>query len=194
MSHPPPALISGEVKYNYRRHTSFSIADVHTAALKSGATIYAVVPRRRLIGLTPGEQFERVKTMWMYNLGSSSNPFSGRLGPRRGDPRSEQEWKKIISKKDFIQRMVAYKVWEQTALAELAQVTGGWTTFFEEPAQGEGIYSRILSDINNRYTIGYQTTNKARDGKLRRVHIEVRGHPEYVVLGRKSYHAPNSDE
>jgi hypothetical protein len=81
-------------------------------------------------------------------------------------------------------------LWQQTALGGVTAVSGGWTDFLEEPGQAAGVYGRILSDINRRYVIGYQPTNKERDGKLRRVRIEVRGHPEYVVWGRKSYYAP----
>jgi hypothetical protein len=48
---------------------------------------------------------------------------------------------------------------------------------------------RILADINRRYVIGYYPSNKALDGKLRQTKVEVRGHPEYVVQGRRSYFA-----
>ncbi len=45
-------------------------------------------------------------------------------------------------------------------------------------------------DMNNRYVIGYYPTNKTHDGKRRTIKIEVRGHPEFVVWGRKVYFAP----
>jgi hypothetical protein len=44
--------------------------------------------------------------------------------------------------------------------------------------------------IENRYVVGYYPKNEARDGTRRSVKIEVKGHPEYVVLGRKTYFAP----
>jgi hypothetical protein len=66
-------------------------------------------------------------------------------------------------------------------------MAGAWADFLEKPEDAPGIYSRILSDINHRYVIGYQPTNKERDGKLRRVRIEVRGHPQYNLVGRKMY-------
>jgi hypothetical protein len=75
-------------------------------------------------------------------------------------------------------------------VAGLAALTGGWTEFLEDPSQAAGIYSRIASDVGSRYVVGYYPTNKARDGSRRRVSIEVRGHPEYVLVGRKSYRAP----
>jgi hypothetical protein len=51
-----------------------------------------------------------------------------------------------------------------------------------------------LSDINRRNVIGYYSTNKEHDGKRRKVNVEVRGHPEYTVMGRKSYLAPEPDQ
>ena len=72
----------------------------------------------------------------------------------------------------------------------VAQLSGGWADFLEQPDQSADIYARILSDINGRYIIGYQPANTERDGKLRQVTIEVRGHPEYSVWGRTSYYAP----
>lgn len=47
----------------------------------------------------------------------------------------------------------------------------------------------ILTDIDRRYVIGYYPTNRARDGKRRKVQIEIRNHPEYVVWGQKTYFA-----
>ena len=49
--------------------------------------------------------------------------------------------------------------------------------------------SGILSDINERYVVGYYPTNKNRDGKRRKINIAVKGHPEYTILGRRSYFA-----
>jgi len=59
----------------------------------------------------------------------------------------------------------------------------------ESPAQANEIYSRIFSDINRRYLVGYYPTNKEHDGKRRKVAISVREHPEYIVMGRKAYYA-----
>ncbi|HWT00434.1 MAG TPA: hypothetical protein VN256_09315 [Pyrinomonadaceae bacterium] len=37
--------------------------------------------------------------------------------------------------------------------------------------------------------LGYYPANKERDGRLRKVRVEVRDHPEYKVHGRRSYYA-----
>jgi hypothetical protein len=51
------------------------------------------------------------------------------------------------------------------------------------------IYSRIFADINDRYIVGYYPSNKTRDGRRRKISIEVKGHPEYTIIGRRSYYA-----
>lgn len=78
--------------------------------------------------------------------------------------------------------------WFQLAAAGAA--IGGWTSYMETPKQAPDIYRSILGDLNQRYVIGYYPTNKAHDGSQRQVVVEVRGHPEYSVTGRKSYIAP----
>jgi hypothetical protein len=78
----------------------------------------------------------------------------------------------------------------QAMLASVATVSGGWADFLEKPEQADAIYSRIFSDINQRYIVGYYPTNKERDGKRRKIEFKVKGHPEYQVYGRLSYFAP----
>jgi VWFA-related protein len=81
--------------------------------------------------------------------------------------------------------------WFQLAAAGAA--IGGWTSYLETPKQAPEIYRSILADINMRYVIGYYPTNKAHDGSQRKVVVEVRGHPEYSVTGRRSYVASDPD-
>ena len=76
------------------------------------------------------------------------------------------------------------------AVVRVAKVTGGWADYLEKPEQADNLYARILNDINQRYVVGYYPKNRIRDGKRRSISIEVRGHPEYFVIGRKSYFAP----
>ena len=81
----------------------------------------------------------------------------------------------------------------QSALVGIANHSGGWTDFLERPEQANEVYARILDGINRRYIIGYYPTNRVRDGKRRKVSIEVRGHAEYIVWGRKTYFAPEPE-
>jgi hypothetical protein len=77
----------------------------------------------------------------------------------------------------------------QDALSAVAPLSGGWTEFLEQPEQADKIYARIFSDINQRYIVGYYPTNRTRDGKRRKIDFQVKGHPEYQILGRRSYFA-----
>lgn len=89
-------------------------------------------------------------------------------------------------------RITNWVTWQQMAAAGAA--IGGWTAYLQKPEDAPGIYGRILDDINSRYVLGYYPSDKTRDGKRRQVQVEVRGHPEYTIAGRKSYFAPPADQ
>lgn len=92
---------------------------------------------------------------------------------------------KLVEKS--LQLRAGWQYQQQTAIAEIAKFTGGWTEYLEQPEQAGKIYSEILAGMNRRYVIGYYPTNQARDGKLRQVKIEVRRRPDYKIWGRTTY-------
>lgn len=147
----------------------FSITDVFREAERSRATVYTVIPGVRLIGLKPGEGREKEQAL--------------RSAFERSSPAG-------ASRSGVLEYMIRRTPQQQLALYGLSKLTGGWTNFLEEPSQAAGIYEGIFADIGRRYVVGFYPTNKERDGRRRRVQIEVRGHPEYTVWGRKSYYAP----
>ena len=167
--------------------TEFSLDDVYRAVEKSRATIYTVVPGFRLIGLTPDQQLERLKLDDERHL----EQWLALAGPkvRKAFQAQNEERQKRMTIEIWRQR-VGDSVKVQSALAEVANLSGGVTEFLEEPSQADEIYSRIFADINQRYIVGYYPTNKEHDGKRRKISFEVKGHPDYVILGRKSYYAP----
>ena len=177
-SYPPPVPMTAP-----GNEKKFSIIDVFTEVVQSKATIYTVIPGIRLVGLSLDEQLARAR-----RIRETENAAVEKLRPdmyKRQRSFREKNW----SDEDW-QNSAALLLWVQKALATLSQISGGWADYLEQADQAADIYSRILSDINRRYIVGYQPTNKARDGKLRKVIVEVRGHPEYTVSGRKSYYAP----
>ncbi|HWP43591.1 MAG TPA: VWA domain-containing protein, partial [Blastocatellia bacterium] len=155
----------------------FGLRDVFAAAERSRATIYTVIPAGRLAGLPPDRLYERGRQMITR--------------AERSRFETEEEYQRYSSIfplteariKLFTDRFAR----SQQAAARVAEITGGWTAYIESPEQAADIYARILSDINHRYIIGYYPTNTARDGRLRRVRVEVRGHLEYTVHCRTSY-------
>jgi VWFA-related protein len=171
-------------QYLSRNPREFSLADVYKAAEKSRATIYTVVPGFRLIGLSPTEQAAQTRAYHEREISSLRFPTVRK--------RAEDRLKRMPPEE--LKYEVEWRVKLQSALAVLSTITGGWIDFFAQPGQAAEIYAHIFSDINRRYVIGYYSTNKEHDGKRRKLVVEVRGHPEYIVMGRKSYFAPEPEQ
>ncbi len=143
----------------------FSLKDVYNAVEKSRATVYTIIPGQQLVGISSDQQYARVRAS---------------LQPEYSDEQARD--------------ITFCFVRAQTAAANAAIVSGGWVAFLNKPDQAGDIYSTILSDINSRYVIGYYPTNKVHDGRRRSVSLEVRGHPDYVLSGRRSYYAPQPEQ
>jgi len=167
--------------------TEFSLDDVYRRAEKSRVTIYSIIPQMRLLELPQNEQIKRLteedeRTIATWAEASSSkvkDVFQKRLEERRRRLTPE-----------IIKDRLDQELKVQQALVDLAQLSGGWADFLETRSQTANIYNRIMTDLNQRYIISYYPTNKKRDGKRRRIKIEVKGHPDYVITGRKFYYAP----
>ena len=143
----------------------FSLKDVYKAIEKSRATVYTIIPGQQLVGIPDDQQYARVRAS---------------VQPEFSDAQARD--------------ITFCYVRAQTAAANAAIVSGGWVAFLNRPDQAGDIYSTILSDINSRYVIGYYPTNKVHDGRRRSVSLEVRGHPDYVLSGRRSYYAPEPEQ
>ncbi|HET7112664.1 MAG TPA: VWA domain-containing protein [Pyrinomonadaceae bacterium] len=191
----PPELVAKvqneiEQKRQLQRSsmTEFSLEDVYGTVEKSRATIYTVVPGAKLIGLTPEQQLATL----IAEDERAINEMLPTLSKKAREAFIErQEARKKVAPIQVLRMRAEESAKLQEALAAVAPLSGGWTEFLEQPAQAQAIYSRILSDISQRYIVGYYPTNKERDGKRRRISFEVKGHPEYTVLGRRSYYAPS---
>ena len=157
----------------------YYMSDIYGEVEKSRVKIYTVIPGEQLFGISDEERITR---------------------SRRAITRSIESWHKINERAerpktlpqipDNIAKIILNKRAEsQEAAARVAELSGGWTEFLDTPQRAACIYGRILADINNHYIIGYYPTNKQRDGKLRRVRVSVRNHPEYKVHGRQNYYA-----
>lgn len=167
-------------KFQERNKREFGLNDVYKAAEKSRATIYTLVPGYRLLGLSGQEMISRIKDYHLRSITYLGLPGNLKRLNQMPDEALSYEGELMLK--------------QQSALAVLSTITGGWIEFFDQPSQADGIYSHIFSDINRRYLVGYYPTNKEHDGKRRKIDIEVRGHPEYLVMGRKAYYAPGPDQ
>jgi len=168
--------------------TEFSLDDVYRAVEKSRVTIYPIIPRTRLLGLTEDEQIqrltaedERIVSTWI--AAASSDKVASALRARH-----EERQKKMT--KEIWEARLDQELKIQGALINLAKLSGGSGEFLETRSQAAEVYNRIVKDINQRYIIGYYPTNKDHDGKRRRISISVKGHPDYSITSRTSYYAP----
>ncbi|HEX6044682.1 MAG TPA: VWA domain-containing protein [Pyrinomonadaceae bacterium] len=190
----PPELFA-KVQYEVEQRkllqrsgmTEFSLEDVYRTVEKSRATIYTVVPGPKLIGLTPEQQLATLVNEDERAINEMLPTLSRKA---REAFVARQEARKKITPVQVLQMRAEENTRLQEALAGVAPLSGGWTEFLEQPSQAHGIYARILSDISQRYIVGYYPTNKERDGKRRKINFEIKGHPEYTILGRRSYYAP----
>lgn len=159
------------------RLKNYSYEDVYSAVSKSRATIYSIVPGLRFINRTPEEQMKNVILM---NERYRSALFE-MWGIKVAAPQySEQQLNQTL--------YLFHK--RQLALLDIAKLSGGYLEFLEKPEDAEQVYTNIFTAMNNRYLIGYYPTNLEADGKRRDIKIEVKGHPDYIVVGRKTYFPP----
>jgi len=74
---------------------------------------------------------------------------------------------------------------------DLARVSGGRAFVASNLSDARAAFARVAADIGTLYSLGYYPTNKARDGKFRSIHLEVRGLKEKAqVRARDGYYAP----
>lgn len=152
----------------------YGFSDVLERIKKSRATIYSIIPYMRFVGFPREEQLKR---------GRISNEIVLRM---QGNNLSTINRKAYEDQEDTVEALVV----SQSAMIQVAALSGGLTHFIEQPKDAEKVYNDIFTIINDRYTIGYYSPNEERGEKPRSVVIEVRGHPEYKIIGRNSYVAP----
>lgn len=92
----------------------------------------------------------------------------------------------------------------ENQLSSFARMTGGrhWSPRFTGELQG--IFQDVALSLRNQYSLGYTPANQSRDGKFRKIKVEIvdeNGQPlivkdqnnkqvKYVVYAREGYNAP----
>jgi VWFA-related protein len=74
---------------------------------------------------------------------------------------------------------------------KITDETGGRMIVVNNEKHLEEAFDQISEELRSQYTLGYYPTNTARDGKFRKIKIEV-DNKDYKVLARKGYYAPKS--
>jgi VWFA-related protein len=160
----------------------YSLQDILTATEKTRTTVYSVISGIRFAGIPEAELPMRARKDWESRQHAANELLKAKNLPV---PKTNP----VEPPESFFDTYGSSWQKRQMALMGLAKYTGTIPEFLERPSQADEIYTRILTDIDRRYVIGYYPTNRLRDGLRRKVSIEVRGHPEYTVWGQKSYFA-----
>jgi len=94
----------------------------------------------------------------------------------------------------------------ENQLRAFAQKTGGRAWFPRFDGELPGIFREVAASLRNQYSLGYTPANKARDGKFRKIKVELVGPDgsplivvdqhqkkvKYVVYAREGYFAPKT--
>lgn len=79
---------------------------------------------------------------------------------------------------------------QRLRLTQMAEETGGEAIFPQSMKEIEMAYDRVVAGIRAQYTLGYVSTNTARDGRWRRVEVKLARGRDLRVQTRKGYFAP----
>jgi Ca-activated chloride channel homolog len=78
-------------------------------------------------------------------------------------------------------------------LGEMTEMTGGRTFSVQNLSDLPDVASKISMELRNQYVLGYRPSNRARDGKWRKIKVRLRppkGLPPLQVFARTGYFAP----
>lgn len=76
---------------------------------------------------------------------------------------------------------------------DLAKATGGRTFAAQDLRDARNAFAQVSIEIGTQYSLGYYPTNKARDGRFRKIRVEVKGVAGgSTVRAREGYYAPSS--
>jgi Ca-activated chloride channel homolog len=79
----------------------------------------------------------------------------------------------------------------KSVLEQMAEVTGGMVFAPRSSKDLSAIYGRILQELRSQYVLGYVSDDPTRDGKFRRLKVDVAG-KGLRVRHRSGYFAPTS--
>src|SRR5215203_3551610 len=93
------------------------------------------------------------------------------------------------------ERMHASRTLYQMArreMASLARDSGGKTFAAADLRDARRAFRQVAEDIGMQYSLGYYSTNTARDGTFRKINVQVRTRKDAQVRAREGYQAPRS--
>ena len=109
---------------------------------------------------------------------------------RNFDPRADAADYSDFCRMGPFERMSVSRALYQLARREmglLASETGGRTFEAADLRSAGAAFAEVAAEIGRQYSLGYYSTNKARDGGFRRIRVEVRGPVGAQVSAREGY-------
>jgi len=79
----------------------------------------------------------------------------------------------------------------KSGIERLVTMSGGRALFVERSDQLDRPFAEILEELSHQYVLGYESTNRKRDGAWREVRIDVPGR-HVAVRARQGYRAPGA--
>lgn len=157
--------------------TNFSIEDIAAVAERKGVTVYTIFTGPRVASRTKRERIEHTRRA----IDDQLRAFA--LATGKPPPFDQSR----LTKQYVLARAERTAV-EETAVASVAERTGGIAQSLETPDQAFAVYDRILSDIGRRYLIGYYPPERSEtDARERRVRITLKNKGDYQVVGGRTY-------
>ncbi|HLG14842.1 MAG TPA: VWA domain-containing protein [Blastocatellia bacterium] len=138
-------------------NVAFELEDVISKSQRGGLTFYSVDPRG-LVTTIPGGDASEARGASMLGGGST-----------REDPGASAD------------RLLASR-W---GMRELAAATGGFSIFNTNDAR-KGLQD-VLAQNDAYYLLGFYPPTEAREGKFRRLKVELKNRPGLTVRARKGY-------
>lgn len=82
-----------------------------------------------------------------------------------------------------------------SSVNKITQQTGGEIIDVQSVGSLQAAMAAVVARLKTRYTLGYQSTNKAADGTFRRIEVRLNGKfgapsQDYTVYARSGYYAP----
>ena len=72
---------------------------------------------------------------------------------------------------------------------KITEETGGRSIYVNNEKHLAEAFDQISEELRSQYTVGYYPSNAARDGKFRKIKVDMTNH-DLKVLARKGYYAP----
>jgi VWFA-related protein len=163
-----------------RRDRSIEAIDQYVAA--GGTALYdALYDSLEQLGTVSGRRVVVVVTDGRDENAASNGPGSLRT------------WEDVLQKLEQTEATVyAVAVGSRVDRERLQQLTsrsGGTAYFSTDATTLTANYHKILDELRRRFIVGYESTNRARDGQWRRVDIRTQ-QPTVTVRSRGGYYAP----